>query len=1041
MKSYFLMRSLTFIVVATSAVAQPTVVMNVAPTKVLGQAKPNVLTGGPNLVEGRELYGPQAVWLDVASATSILYVADSRNNRVLAWKNSATAGAGAPADLVIGQRDFLSTSAQGPDPSNTRLSSGLDRPSAVITDSVGNLYVADSGNNRILRFPKPFSQNAELLQVDLVIGQRSINENLFNQGAGVQGMSETSLFLSQPFAAVSRGAMAFDQQRNLWVVDPQNHRVLRYPAAAIDRGGFAPAADLVLGGSDFTSSLGRNIPPYFTDPQVRKDYLYVPSGIAFDSRGRLFVRDWTPGFSRVLVFEAPFTNGKFASRIVGIPSLPTGGGNLPPINEFVAGAFAIGDVQGARPGIFVFNNNLYVPDVSSNRILIFDPFESWPAEATRISPPARAVIGQDTFNVGRANRNGQAIGPNGFSYPVSVWVGGAEMYVADLVNNRILVMPGRDFGFNAASRVIGQTRFDQGGANLVEGKEFYFLDGFTGGDRTAVGNTLGGTCVALDGDRLYVADSQNNRVMAFADVRRIKPLDSANLVIGQADLSGTVANAPTGDAGSTSERGLNAPTCVAVDKDGNLWVADTGNGRVLRFPKPFDQAGTGLKQPNLVLGQGSFTARSTDPTSRTMRSPTGIAFLTDGSVLVSDYTHNRVLRFRKPAGGDFQNGQAADGVFGQANFTDSARGVGALNRLASPKGIATDSDDRLYVAEVLGNRVTVFSEAGTSAANATARQDFSGLGAPQAVYVNPQSGDIWVADTHSQRIVRLLPFSQLPVGTISPEQSLQSPFPLAMALDRFGNLITADAINRVTFYYPGIRILNSAAAHRVQVAPNTYSAIYGAANAFGEVTKLFTEEPNPVPMPTVVADTRVLVGEKAAPIQFVSPSQINFIVPKDTATSGTVEVIVERVSTGQVLAAGSAEMDVVAPAVFAGAGGRGQVAATNQDFSINSPSNPAARGSIITIYATGLGNLAGSPPDGVPTPGTVSTVGTLQVIIGTAAVPAANIQYSGLAPGLISVWQINVVIPGTVPPGNATPFGLRFRDTAAQPGLTIAVKQ
>ncbi len=1044
MKSNLLLRSLTFIVTALFAVAQPSVLMNPAPTRVLGQARANVLTGGVNLVEGRELYQPRSVWVDVSSPTSILYVADTRNNRVLAWKNGTSANAGTPADLVIGQRDLQTTAAQGPDPNNTRLASGLDRPTAVITDAVGNLYVADSGNNRILRFPKPFDQQSELLQVDLVIGQRSINENLFNQGGGDRGMTETSLFLSQPGGNFQGAMMAFDPQRNLWVTDALNHRVLRFSADRLARGGFAPAADLVLGGSDFTSSLGRTSGVFLPEVALRKDIIFTPTGIGFDSRGRLFVREWTPGFSRVLVWEVstPFFNGKAANRIVGIPTVPAGT-TLPPVNEYVAGAFNQGALDGIRPGIFLFGANLYVPDVSSNRILVFDSYDNWPAETTRVSPQARTVVGQETFNVGRANRNGQPVGNNGFFYPMNVWVGGNDMYVADMGNNRVLVMSGRDFSFNAASRVIGQIGFTQNGPNLVEGKEFYFLDGFTN-DRSAASNqgSLGGTCVALDGDRLYVADSQNNRILGFADVRRVKALDVASLVIGQTDLTTTIPNAPGGDAGNTSERGLNAPSCVAVDRDGNVWVADTGNGRVLRFPRPFDQGATGLKQPNLVLGQSSFTTRSTDPTSRTMRAPAGLAFLSDGSLMVSDYIHNRVLRFRKPAGADFQNGQAADGVFGQANFTDGARGT-TLNRFSAPKGIATDSEDRLYVAEVVGNRVLIFSEASSAGPNSTARQDFSALGGPQSVYVSPQTGDIWVTDTHNQRIFRLLPFNQLPVGaSISAEQTIASPFPLALGLDRFGNLITADVVNRIALYYPGIRVLNSARdAGRTQVAPYTYAAIYGAANAFGDATRLFTEEPNPIPMPTVVGDTRVLVGDRPAPIQFVSPSQINFVVPKDTPTSGNVEVIVERPSTGQVLASGVAEMDVVAPAVFAGAGGRGQVAALNQDGTVNSPSNAASRGTVVTVFATGIGAIAGSPNDGVPSEGLVNTSGSLQVIIGAAAVPAANIKYSGLAPGLISVWQINVEIPGTVPPGNATPFGLRYRDTNAQPGLTIAVKQ
>src|SRR3989442_1716359 len=78
-------------------------------------------------------------------------------------------------------------------------------------------------------------------------------------------------------------------------------------------------------------------------------------------------------------------------------------------------------------------------------------------------------------------------------------------------------------------------------------------------------------------------------------------------------------------------QGLYNPVGIVVDSAGNLFVADAGNGRVLRFPKPFDQPRPNFPSADLVLGQSSFTAtKVVDPTQRTMRSPYGLAFTSDG---------------------------------------------------------------------------------------------------------------------------------------------------------------------------------------------------------------------------------------------------------------------------------------------------------------------------------------------------------------------------------------------------------------------------
>src|ERR1700682_546148 len=149
---------------------------NPSPSRAFGQAilqqigLPTVVA--PNLADGRELNFPQSVALDTSVSPPIVYVADFLNNRVMAWKNSASLTKGDRADKVIGQRDFLLTLSKGP---GTDLSTGFSFPNALVVDKSGNLYVVDAGNNRVVRYPKPFQQTGDLLLVDLVIGQKDIN--------------------------------------------------------------------------------------------------------------------------------------------------------------------------------------------------------------------------------------------------------------------------------------------------------------------------------------------------------------------------------------------------------------------------------------------------------------------------------------------------------------------------------------------------------------------------------------------------------------------------------------------------------------------------------------------------------------------------------------------------------------------------------------------------------------------------------------------------------------------------------------------------
>jgi uncharacterized protein (TIGR03437 family) len=110
-----------------------------------------------------------------------------------------------------------------------------------------------------------------------------------------------------------------------------------------------------------------------------------------------------------------------------------------------------------------------------------------------------------------------------------------------------------------------------------------------------------------------------------------------------------------------------------------------------------------------------------------------------------------------------------------------------------------------------------------------------------------------------------------------------------------------------------------------------------------------------------------------------------------------------------------------APGIFTVNDGTGQIAANNQDGSINSAANPAARGSVVSLYATGQGSGPAS-------------------ITLTIAGYNAPILYAGSAPGFSGLMQINAQIPsGFLPPGDQAVL-LTVGAAVSQTGVTLAIK-
>jgi uncharacterized protein (TIGR03437 family) len=1048
MKHKHILASMASLVLFGATAAWPQVNLNPLPSRVLGRPVTpqveqfNPYSANPNLVEGRELYQPMGIAIDNSGAAPAIYVSDTNNNRVLGWKNAASLTNGQKADAVVGQVDFFTTWPQGPGLTayapgqGTPLQSGLDSPTGLAVDGNGNLYVADSGNNRILRYPRPFSNPNHI--PDLIIGQPSSTSRAANYTGKV---SAQGIALSSGSTSL-RSNIAFDGAGNLWMTDPGNRRVLEFAAADLANGGNGLTAILEIGQLDFVS-LKTNLGAGSLAAYTTTDQFAVPSAIAFAPAqgpcpGCLFVSDSDSGspsqLSRVLVFAPPFQSAMGASRIMGVP--PQTG--TPTAQQIYA------TVMDNPEGIFFLpNNQIGVVDTNYNRILIFPSFDQWPAQSTQFSPTAAAVVGQNSDFTRIYGNNAPLAAtfyppPSAsvFFQPTAAALLGNQVFVADSLNNRVLAMPLQSSStqttLGAATQVLGQDRLDTGSIDLIEGKELYL-----GVDSGLAIDSTGPT------PHLYVADPGNNRVLGYKDMRKAGPGTGsvADIVIGQQNGQTALCNYPTGDPGQPTNSSLCSPVGLVVDSQGNLWVADRGNGRVLRFPAPFSQ--TGPPVADLVLGQATFTAKITDPTQSTMSAPYGVAITVSGSVLVSDQNHNRILVFQ-PLNGAFQSGQAAAKVIGQADFRSSTAGsdVASLN---APHHIAVDTSAMVYVADTGNNRVLIFNSADSiPVSHAAAVWSIGGRNAPEGVYVSPTTGEIWVADTRNYQALRYPNYNSLITGAPSTFSIPMFSYSLALAQDQFGALAVADATNRVAFYFPKLATQNAANfldASVYPLAPGMWASIYPNAGQFTSGQP--TTSGGQIPFPTTLLDTQVLFNGAPAPLSYVSSGQINFYTPMGAPTSGYADVEVVRQSTGQVLGATYLQLNTVAPGLFINLNSSGlsrqALAINHDDGTINSSTNPAKRGSYVELYGTGQGFIAGTPgspgsslPDGTPTPypPLFYTTAATRVFLGadwldcgaTCPQGAGQVQFSGLAPGMVGVWQVNIQIPSNVAVNQALPL-------------------
>ncbi len=260
-----------------------------------------------------------------------------------------------------------------------------------------------------------------------------------------------------------------------------------------------------------------------------------------------------------------------------------------------------------------------------------------------------------------------------------------------------------------------------GKADVVLGQPDFTTTELKAAAQDTLRNPLG---VAYNGRVLAVADTDNNRVLIWRSLPTVNQ-QPADLVVGQKDF--------TSSAPGLSETALRGPTGLFLDESDGLWVADTGNDRVLYFGE-ITQNGQPAK---LVLGQPNFTTdqqRSRFPeylsSADSMLAPSSV-WVGAGKVIVADLGLSRVLIWNSiPA----SNGQAASVVVGQPDFSHPEFKTGGTptNRLLCPSnGTGEDSNPtypdrcaatldmpravlsdgrRLFVADSGNDRVLIWNE-------------------------------------------------------------------------------------------------------------------------------------------------------------------------------------------------------------------------------------------------------------------------------------------------------------------------------------------
>jgi sugar lactone lactonase YvrE len=614
------------------------------------------------------------------------------------------------------------------------------------------VFVSDANRNRVLRFSQAAS-----LQIggapEAVFGQPDFNS---------QSARTTADGMSFP------EGLSMADDGILWVADTVNRRILRFDHAATSNSG--AAADGVLGQPNFTSPASGGA----------ENQMAYPTDVAADRSGRIWVAD--PHNNRVVRFDSAASKplGGNADAVLGQVDFS----QSQTASAFTASGMSQPESIAVEsiPGL---TQRLWVADSGNNRVLLF------------ISPAAKPNGGDADKVLGQPNfvASSPSLSRKGFSNPFGLVANQGRLWVGDYANNRVL-------RFDAAANKVNGADADG-----VLGQSVYTSNS----DGKTPGGLSGPLGLAMDGERLWIVDSFNKRMVRHENAATKGNGNDADGVLGASSLA--AAQAVSGNKFSKSIRS------IAIDPvTGKIFLCDKGNNRVLRFA-----AGSALSSgaaAEAVLGQPDLASRGSALSSIGMNGPSGVAMDHFGHLWVSDSDNNRLLRFDNAAA--LPSGSAAAHVTGQLGFATASSGT-SPSQLHSPTGLAVESTfsrttqawttKRLWLADTVNNRVLRFddpvkSNLGMAASGVLGQPDMvstapaqglQSMFAPISVALDI-TGNLWVSKENNHRVVRFNAAATKPNGSLA-DGVFEEIGPAGLAVTPQGRLFVLSYANgRVTWF-------------------------------------------------------------------------------------------------------------------------------------------------------------------------------------------------------------------------------------------------
>jgi len=556
------------------------------------------------------------------------------------------------------------------------------------------------------------------------------------------------------------------------------------------------------------------------------------------------------------------------------------------------------------------------------------------------------------------------------------------------------------------------------------------------------------------------ADTSGN---VFFTIDRANRLEEATPGGKISTIAGAGPNLFSGDGGPAVAATFASPNAIAFDKQGNLYVADTNNNRIRRI----DTSG----MVSTAVGDGG-PVYNQDPMCLPdqpgfLSNPRGVAVDAAGDVFVSDTGKSRLLKIA-PDGA--QTTIASKFLGPQGVLVDNAGNVfvtdtgnAAVRKIGPDRTIQTlwtngamgsmavDSAGNLFfsagtsVERLSGTSGAISPVAGTGEFTFSAAPGFvSGpeeIGLATAVALD-LAGSIYVADQGKGVIERVSHNCALSVdgGT-----TLRSPS--GLAFDTKGNLYISDAAQgtiwiglptpapageKPTPYFGRTGIRSASPANLVNligepptppieapIAPGELLRIHGV--CMGPFEPVFLGFGANGTLSTSAGGSQIQFNGTPAPLISVSSGEIIAQAPfeLDGQFQAPVTLTFDGVTLQSSIAVQSAN-----PAVFTMSNQPfGPAIALNQDGTLNSASNPASKGSIVVLYATGTGQTAPPGSDGTVPPNSTLPAIKAPVLV-TIGSQNADIFYAGDAPGFVGLAQLNIGVPNSTVGGGEQPITL-----------------